>query len=137
VAGGERGAAVELELRLHLGDKGCREECGSWKIIAMSSPRTCLMRSGPALARSSPSNRISPEMRALGARVRPRIVRFATVLRLPDSPTIPSVLPGSAAKDTPSTALTRPSSVSEAVLRLEVDAQIPHLQQGAAGGAHS
>ena len=39
------------------------------------------------------------------------IVRQVTLLPQPDSPTIPSVLPFSTVNETPSTALTIPSSV--------------------------
>ena len=45
------------------------------------------------------------------------IVRHVTLLPQPDSPTIPSVLPFSIEKETPSTALTIPSSVRKCVLR--------------------
>ena len=39
------------------------------------------------------------------------IVRQVTLLPEPDSPTMPSVLPSSTVNETPSTALTIPSSV--------------------------
>ena len=47
----------------------------------------------------------------------PMIVRQVTLLPEPDSPTMPSVLPFSTWKLTPSTALTTPSSVRKWVLR--------------------
>jgi len=48
---------------------------------------------------------------------RPRIASDVTLLPDPDSPTIPSVRPRSTANDTPSTALTTPSSVSNRTRR--------------------
>ena len=52
-------------------------------------------------------------MSRVGARVRPMTVRLVTLLPEPDSPTMPSVSPRSTANETPSTALTTPSSVSK------------------------
>src|SRR5215831_10513027 len=49
--------------------------------------------------------------------LRPMIERQVTLLPQPDSPTMPSVLPFSTEKLTPSTALTMPSSVRKYVLR--------------------
>ena len=46
-------------------------------------------------------------------RVSPMTVRNVTLLPDPDSPTTPSVSPGMIEKLTPSTALTRPSSVGK------------------------
>src|SRR5262245_10194278 len=48
---------------------------------------------------------------------RPMIVRQVTLLPEPDSPTMPSVLPFSTLKLTPSTAFTTPSSVRKCVRR--------------------
>ena len=48
---------------------------------------------------------------------------LATLLPHPDSPTIPSVSPRSTANETPSTALTTPSSV------VEVDLEVLDLEQ--------
>ena len=47
----------------------------------------------------------------------PMIVRQVTLLPEPDSPTMPSVFPFSTENETPSTALTMPSSVRKYVLR--------------------
>jgi hypothetical protein len=49
--------------------------------------------------------------------LRPMIDRQVTLLPEPDSPTIPSVWPFSTEKETPSTALTIPSSVRKDVCR--------------------
>ena len=48
---------------------------------------------------------------------RPMTVSMVTDLPQPDSPTMPSVLPGSTLNVTPSTALTTPSSVRKYVRR--------------------
>ena len=61
-------------------------------------------------------------------RVSPRMVRFVTLLPHPDSPTMPRVLPGSTANETPSTARPR------AVVGVELDAQVLDLEEGAAIG---
>ena len=55
---------------------------------------------------------------------------LATLLPEPDSPTIPSVSPRSTSKETPSTALTTPSSV------VEVDLQVLDLEQARSWLAH-
>src|SRR6266851_7219826 len=54
-------------------------------------------------------------MRA-GGGARRSSVRLATVLPLPDSPTMPSVCPGATWKSTPSTARTTPSRVWKCTL---------------------
>src|SRR5437588_769759 len=77
---------------------------GSWKIIAIWLPRMSRSRRGFIVSRSLPWNSAWPEMID---------VFFAD----PDSPTMPSVLPLSTEKLTPSTALTMPSSVRKYVLR--------------------
>jgi hypothetical protein len=53
----------------------------------------------------------------LGDLVSPRIVRLATLLPEPDSPTMPRVSLAERSKETPSTALTTPSSVLKWTLR--------------------
>ena len=90
---------------------GCKEDSGSWKIIAISSPRTLRSSSSSIASRSRPSKRTWPPNDALRERVKPRIVRFDTLLPDPDSPTIPSERPASTENETPSTAPTTPSSV--------------------------
>ncbi len=45
------------------------------------------------------------------------MARLVTLLPEPDSPTMPSVRPRSSANDSPSTALTRPSSVGKWIRR--------------------
>src|SRR5918911_1097110 len=66
---------------------------------------------------SRPSKRTAPEIRARGWRVSPITVRLDTLLPEPDSPTMPSAWPRSTVYETPSTAFTRPSSVSKWTFR--------------------
>src|SRR3954464_15064660 len=56
-------------------------------------------------------------MRAFFCRVSPITVRLETLLPDPDSPTMPSALPGYTSYEIPSTAFTRPSSVSKCTYR--------------------
>ena len=74
---------------------GCREESGSWKIIAIRPPRTSRSSFSLALSRSIPSNVMEPLMCAEDDRVRPMTVSELTDLPEPDSPTMPSVRPAS------------------------------------------
>ena len=94
-----------------------------------------------ALARRSSSScspsRTEPSIRALGERVRPRIVCAVTLLPEPDSPTIASTSPGASSKETPSTACTRPPSVSKQTRRSStvssawlIAADVPSLIRG-------
>ncbi len=94
---------------------GLSDVIGSWKIIAMRSPRIARIRFGVARRRSAPSNRISPPATRPGGATRPMIESAVTLLPQPDSPTMPSVRPASSAKLTPSTALNVPASVVNAV----------------------
>src|SRR3954471_15940758 len=97
---------------------GLRELIGSWKIIAMRSPRSARMRSGGKESRFTPSNRISPPaMRPGGCGTSPMMESAVTLLPHPDSPTTPSVRPASSSKLTPSTARNSPASVAKCVLR--------------------
>src|SRR3954469_22709808 len=83
----------------------------------MSLPRISRRSLSEAFRRSRPSNITSPVMCAFFWRVSPITVRLETLLPEPDSPTIPSALPGSTSYEMPSTALTRPSSVSKCTYR--------------------
>src|SRR4051812_23715261 len=97
---------------------GLRELIGSWKIMAMRSPRSARMRSGGKESRFTPSNRISPPtIRPGGCGTSPMIESAVTLLPHPDSPTMPSVRPASSSKLTPSTARNSPASVAKCVLR--------------------
>jgi hypothetical protein len=74
---------------------GCREDSGSWKIIAIFPPRTARSSLSVALSRSIPSNVMEPLISAVDDRVRPITVSELTDLPEPDSPTMPSVCPAS------------------------------------------
>jgi hypothetical protein len=90
---------------------GFSEVIGSWKIIAISLPRMSRSFLGLIPIRFSPFQIASPLEIVVLRLFRPMIVRQVTLLPQPDSPTMPSVLPFSTLKLTPSTALTMPSSV--------------------------
>src|SRR6478736_763417 len=96
---------------------GFSDVMGSWKIIAISSPRIVRRRLDEALRRSSPRNSTSPVEVANFESLSPITVRHVTLLPDPDSPTMPSTWPGSTLKLTPSTAFTTPSSVLNSVRR--------------------
>src|SRR5580765_8364549 len=96
---------------------GFSDVIGSWKIIAISSPRIERNWREFILSRSLPFQRACPEVIVFARALRPMIVRQVTLLPEPDSPTMPSVLPFSTWKLTPSTALTTPSSVRKCVRR--------------------
>ena len=97
---------------------GFRQVIGSWKIIAISWPRTSSSSRSLSFVRSRPSKTTSPEtIFAGGFGMRPMIESAVTDLPQPDSPTIPSVLPLSTSNEMPSTALTTPSRVKKCVRR--------------------
>src|SRR3954469_558794 len=88
---------------------------GSWNTIAMLAPQYLRICLGVAWPISTPSNLIDPWRTTPFLGSSPMIERESTVLPDPDSPTIPSVRPRSSVNDTPSTACTRPRSVSNHV----------------------
>ena len=97
---------------------GLRLVIGSWKIIEMRWPRRRFIASSLSAVSSSPSKRIEPEaMRPVSLGIRRRMDSAVTDLPQPDSPTMPSVSPRASSNDTPSTARTTPSSVSNWVCR--------------------
>src|SRR5215208_7812096 len=96
---------------------GFSEVIGSWKIIAISSPRMLRSCFDDIRSRSFPFHSASPDVIVFAFGLRPMIVRHVTLLPEPDAPTIPKTCPFSTAKLTPSTALTIPSSVRKCVLR--------------------
>ena len=79
--------------------RGSSDAYGSWKTTWISRRRRN-QRSRDAPAMSSPSNRIWPPV----GRSSPSTSRPNVVLPEPDSPTIPSVVPGLTESDTPATA---------------------------------
>ena len=96
---------------------GCSELMGSWNTIPIFWPRMPRSSSGDSFSRSWPSKMTSPSIRACLRVTRPMIVRNETLLPDPDSPTTPSVCPGYTENETPSTALTSPSSVGKWTFR--------------------
>ena len=88
---------------------GLSEVIGSWKIIAMSLPRTARIASSLSASRSTPASLTVPPAMRPGGSGTSRISDSAVMLLpQPDSPTIASVSCGASVKLTPSTALTTP-----------------------------
>ena len=74
---------------------GFSDVIGSWKIIAISPPRSSLRRFFGIARRSSPLYGAPPlAIRPGGIGMRPSSVIIETLLPEPDSPTIPSISPG-------------------------------------------
>ena len=97
---------------------GFSDVIGSWKIIAISLPRTSARSLSERVVRSRPSQSTSPPtIFAGGFGIRPMIESAVTDFPQPDSPTIPSVRPTSTSKVMPSTARTTPSRVKKCVWR--------------------
>src|ERR1700730_17742620 len=99
----------------------------------MSLPRISRRRRELAASRSSPLNRASPLVIVFMRGLRPMIVRQVTLLPDPDSPTMPSVLPFSTEKETPSTARTAPSSVLKCVLRSRTSRRLTRARASGRG----
>jgi len=105
-------------MRRSIESTGFRLVTGSWKIIAMSLPRTSRTSRSSRARRSRPWNSMRPRTEALGAmRVSPRIAVAVTLLPHPDSPTSPTSSPGATEKLTWSTARTVPSCESNSTER--------------------
>src|ERR1035437_4455402 len=101
---------------------GFRLVIGSWKIIAMSRPRSSRIEASGSFVRSSALKRTWPfSMCPAGCGRRRMTARFVTLLPLPDSPTRPSVSPSSRSKETPFTAWTVPSWVRNRTIRSRTD----------------
>ena len=95
---------------------------GSWKIIAISPPRTERIRDSSAVSRSSPfQNTPSASMIAGGLGISPMMLIAVTDLPEPDSPTTANTSPRLMSKLTPSTACTVPASVVKLVCRFCTD----------------
>ena len=91
---------------------GLRLVMGSWKIIAMSLPRTSRISSSLSASRSRPLSTTDPSTILPGGSGTRRMTdRAATVLPEPDSPTMPIVSLRSRRKLTPLTAFTTPAWV--------------------------
>ncbi len=97
---------------------GFRLVMGSWKIMAMSLPRTPRISSSSIVRKSRSPSMSEPSTTLPGGSGMSRMSdRAATVLPEPDSPTMPSVSPRSSVKLTPLTALTTPAWVKKKVER--------------------
>ena len=103
---------------------GLSDVIGSWNTIAISVPQMPRITSGEAPVMSCASYRTVPVTSALLGSS-PMIERERTVLPDPDSPTMPSVLPRSIVKVTPSTAPTSPRGVRNCVLRSVTSSSAP------------
>src|SRR5215831_18932444 len=88
---------------------GLSEVIGSWKIIAMSLPRTARILSSPSASKSVPASLTEPPtMRPGGSGTSCMSDKAVILLPQPDSPTMASVSCGASEKLTPSTAFTTP-----------------------------
>ncbi len=96
---------------------GFSDAIGSWKIIAISAPRTRCSSASEAPMSSVPLYVAVPPKRAFGERVSPSSVIAVTDLPQPDSPTTARISPARRSNDTPSTACTTPSSVANDTAR--------------------
>ena len=87
-------------------NSGFSDAIGSCRIIAMRLPRTRRISASDFVSRSSPSKRIWPATILAAGGSRRRMVSASVLLPEPDSPTMPSVLPGARVSETSSTART-------------------------------
>src|SRR5512132_3570383 len=92
---------------------GFSEVIGSWKIIAISLPRTERRARSLCRTRSRPWKTALPDSIRPFRDNRPRIDSDVTLLPQPDSPTMPSVSPGAMSKLMPLTAYTVPRRVQK------------------------
>ncbi len=87
---------------------GLSEVSGSWKIMPISLPRMWRIASSDSVLSSWPSSLMLPPTIEPPPGSRFMIDNAVIVLPQPDSPTMPSVSPGSTWSVTPSTACTTP-----------------------------
>src|SRR5436190_8957126 len=111
---------------------GFRLVIGSWKIIAISLPRIWRSAESERPIRSRPSKSARPRVTLpLRARI-PSSASEVTLFPQPDSPTSPSVSPGSIEKETPLTAWTGPRDVRKRTCRSSTassaSATVPQLR---------
>ena len=119
---------------------GLRAVIGSWKIIAISVAHRPRYSASDRSVMSRPLRRTVPDRSTLRRGVRPMIERLATDLPEPDSPTMPSVLPRSTVRLSPSTARTMPRGVLNAVWRSVTSsrgavAEVPSAEVSSVGRA--
>ena len=96
---------------------GFSEVIGSWKIMAMSLPRTSSISSSGSSRRLRPLKSIRPATARPGRESSRITVSAVMLLPHPDSPTSPRVSPWRTLRSTPSTARTTPSLVKKWVRR--------------------
>ena len=96
---------------------GLRLDMGSWKIMAILSPRILWNSSSEIFKRSLPSYKISPPSTMALLASMPIIARLVTDLPEPDSPTMASVSPLYKSNDTSRTACTLPAWVRKDITR--------------------
>jgi hypothetical protein len=89
---------------------------GSWKIMAISPPRTLRSSSAGMATRSRPRHSTRP-LTWPGSRIRRMMERNVTLLPEPDSPTRPTTSPGATSKSTSAAAIAWPRGVSKVVVR--------------------
>ena len=73
---------------------GLSEVIGSWKIMAISRPRSWRISSSERVSSSRPSKRMLPWMRAVPGGSSRMVASADTDLPEPDSPTIATISPG-------------------------------------------
>ncbi|CAM5351510.1 hypothetical protein STANM309S_02063 [Streptomyces tanashiensis] len=102
--------------------------------MPMSLPRTRDSRASFRPTRSRPPSRTRPDIRAVGGSSPMTPIAVAD-LPEPDSPTMPSVRPGSTSKLIPRTAATGPASEGKEILRSRTDRTglCPVPRDGASG----
>src|SRR5690606_1970441 len=84
---------------LPIGKIGLSEVIGSWKIIAISLPRTRRISSSGSVSNSRPASRTLPSTRLELAGRSPMIERAVTLFPEPDSPTMATVSRGAISKE--------------------------------------
>src|SRR2546425_1265153 len=104
---------------------GFSDVIGSWKIMAISRPRTRRISSSFSVKRSRPlKSTCPPTMRPAGAATSRMMLRAETLLPHPDSPTSATVSPALTSQETSSTARTMPAPVWNCVLRCRTSRRI-------------
>ena len=113
---------------------GFSDVIGSWKMIAISRPRTDRSSRSLIWSRSRPSKCAVPLGDATGARAGSRAApATVTLLPQPDSPTMPSVSPGAMSNEMPLTAWIVPRRVQNSTRRSRTDSSASTTCHGASG----
>ncbi len=108
---------------------GFSEVIGSWKIMAISRPRTRRISSSLSFRRSRLLKSIVPStIRPAGPCTSRMIESADTLLPHPDSPTSATVSPAFTSHVTPSTARTTPALVTKWVVRERTSRSVPTVR---------